>query len=58
MGEVQVGRNPTCLTYQKGSRDTILACSRGDREIAWIKYSPQGAARSSADSATPACSTR
>ena len=38
LGEVQVGRNPTCLAYQKGSRDTILACSRGDREIAWIKY--------------------
>jgi hypothetical protein len=38
VAEVQVGRNPTCLTYQKNSRgDTILACSRGDREIAWIK---------------------
>jgi hypothetical protein len=37
IGEVTVGHNPTCLTYQKNSRDTILACSRGDREIAWIK---------------------
>ena len=43
LGEVQVGRNPTCLTYQKYSHDTILACSRGDREIAWVKYAPQGA---------------
>lgn len=43
LGEVQVGKNPTRLTYQKGSHDTILACSRGDREISWIKYSLQGA---------------
>jgi hypothetical protein len=43
LGEVQIGRNPTCLTYQKGSSDTLLACSRGDREIAWIKYSQKGA---------------
>ncbi len=38
VGEVQVGRNPTCLAYQKHSPDTIMAVSRGDREIAWIKY--------------------
>jgi hypothetical protein len=38
VGEVQVGRNPTCLAYQKYARDTILAVSRGDREIAWIRY--------------------
>jgi hypothetical protein len=37
IGEVHVGRNPTCLTYQKYSQDTVLAVSRGDREIAWIK---------------------
>lgn len=43
LGDVQVGRNPTWLTYQKGSHDTIIACSRGDRKISWIKYSPQGA---------------
>jgi hypothetical protein len=36
--EVKVGRNPTCLTYQKSrTSDAIIACSRGDREIAWIK---------------------
>lgn len=43
-GEVQVGRNPTRLTYQKGSRDTILACCRGDREIDWIKFAGKGIA--------------
>jgi len=43
VGEVQVGRNPTCLTYQKGSLDTFLAVSRGDREIAWIKCSESDA---------------
>ena len=36
-GTVQVGRNPTCLAYQKHAWDTFLAVSRGDREIAWIK---------------------
>ncbi len=39
-GEVRVGRNPTCLAYQKHSRDTVIAVSRGDRELAWIKYGP------------------
>ncbi|MBE3069605.1 MAG: hypothetical protein IMZ66_05145 [Planctomycetes bacterium] len=39
VGEVQVGRNPTCLAYQKHAWDTFLAVSRGDREIAWIKHS-------------------
>ena len=39
VAEVQVGRNPTWLGYQKYSSDTILAVSRGDREIAWIQYS-------------------
>jgi hypothetical protein len=41
--QCRVGRNPTCLSYQKYSTDTILAVSRGDREIAWIKYSNQSA---------------
>ncbi len=39
VGEVQVGRNPCSLAYQKYSSDTIIAVARGDREIAWIKYS-------------------
>ena len=42
-GEVQVGRSPACLAYQKRSSDTIIAVSRGDREIVWIKYSEKGA---------------
>lgn len=37
IGEVQVGRNPICLAYQKGSCDTVIAVSRGDREVVWIK---------------------
>lgn len=40
---VQVGRNPVCLAYQKYSPDTIIAVARGDREIAWIKYSEKDA---------------
>ena len=36
-------RNPACLAYQKPSRDTFLACSRGDREIEWVKYTDKGA---------------
>ena len=43
VGEVRVGRNPTCLVYQKGSPDTIRAVSRGDREIAWFKCSERDA---------------
>jgi len=41
VGEVKVGRNPTCLAYQKYRRDTFVAVSRGDREIAWIQHTPQ-----------------
>ena len=41
--EAVVGRNPTCLAYQKYTSDTIIAISRGDREIAWIKYSEKDA---------------
>jgi len=41
--EVQVGRNPTCLAYQKGGATTFLAVSRGDREIAWIKHTEKDA---------------
>jgi hypothetical protein len=43
IGEVQAGRNPTCLTYQKHSQEKFLVCSRGDREIEWVTYSPKGA---------------
>ncbi len=43
VAEVQAGRNPTCLAYQKGSSDTVLAVSRGDREILWIKVSDRDA---------------
>lgn len=43
VGEVQVGRNPTCLAYQKRVSDTIIAVSRGNREIAWIKHTGQDA---------------
>ena len=39
VGEVRVGRNPTCLAYQKYVPHTVMAVSRGDREIAWIDYS-------------------
>jgi len=38
----KVGRNPTCLTYQKGSRDGFIAACRGDREIDWIKANSSG----------------
>jgi hypothetical protein len=43
VGTVQVGRNPVCLAYQKHSGDTFIAVSRGDRELAWVKYSEKGA---------------
>jgi hypothetical protein len=36
-GEVQAGRNPVCLAYQKHAWDTFIAVCRGDREIVWIK---------------------
>jgi hypothetical protein len=42
VGEVRVGRNPTCLAYQKHSSDTFLAVSRGDREIAWVRFGEKG----------------
>lgn len=38
IAQVQVGRNPTCLAYQKYNHEHILAVSRGDREISWIRY--------------------
>jgi hypothetical protein len=37
VGEVQVGRNPACLAYQKHAWDTFIAVSRGDREVTWVK---------------------
>ncbi len=43
LGEIQVGRNPTWLAYQKFSKDTFLVCSRGDREIQWVKYNDKSA---------------
>jgi hypothetical protein len=42
VSEVQVGRNPACLAYQKYAKGVIMAASRGDREIAWIKETPTG----------------
>lgn len=43
VSEVRVGRNPTCLAYQKYSSATFIACSRGDRELAWIKHTDKDA---------------
>lgn len=43
VGTVQVGRNPVCLAYDKQRADTIIAVSRGDREIAWIHLGAAGA---------------
>lgn len=37
VSQTTVGRNPTCLAVQKYSTDSIIAVSRGDREISWIK---------------------
>ena len=37
VGEFKLGKNPVCLTHQKGSHDSFLAVSRGDREIEWFK---------------------
>jgi len=42
VGTVQVGRNPVCLAYHKGSHDHFFAVSRGDREIAWVKLKDKG----------------
>lgn len=42
IGETRVGRNPTCLAPQKYVADTVIAVSRGDREIAWVKQDAQG----------------
>ncbi len=39
---VQVGRNPVSLAYQRYSRDEIIAVSRGDRELSWIKTAGGG----------------
>jgi len=43
VAETRVGLNPTCLAHQKYAHDTILAVSRGDREIAWVQNDSQGA---------------
>jgi hypothetical protein len=39
---VQVGRNPVSLAYQRYSSDEVIAVSRGDRELAWIKTAGSG----------------
>jgi hypothetical protein len=41
---VQVGRNPVSLSWQRYTRDEIIAVSRGDRELAWIRSGPSGSA--------------
>jgi len=38
IAQINIGQNPTCLAYQKFSSNTIIAVSRGDRAIRWIKY--------------------
>jgi hypothetical protein len=43
VAEVNVGRNPTCLAYQKYTSDRIIAVCRGDREIDWIQCGPTAA---------------
>ena len=42
VGDVKAGRNITCLAYFKGSQDTTITVSRGDREIQWIRLSDSG----------------
>ena len=42
VNETKMGPNPTCLTVQKATRDTIIAVSRGDREITWLKDDATG----------------
>jgi len=42
VGTVQVGRNPVCLAYMKGSHNSFFAVSRGDREIAFVKLNDKG----------------
>jgi len=37
-GNVQVGRNPVCITYEKGSPNTFIVACRGDREIVWFNH--------------------
>jgi hypothetical protein len=37
-GTILAGPNPICLAYVKGSKDTFIVVSRGDREIQWVRY--------------------
>ncbi len=37
VGTTTIGHNPVWLAYTKGNSSTVLAVSRGDREIEWIK---------------------
>jgi hypothetical protein len=36
LGTIQVGKNPICLTYQKGKPYAFIAVCRGDRGIVWF----------------------
>ena len=38
LATVDVGKNPVCLAYCKGSHDTFMAISRVNREILFVKY--------------------
>jgi len=42
LGQTNIGPNPVCLTYVKGSADAFIAAIRGQREIVWIKATPTG----------------
>ncbi len=37
-GSVKVGRNPTCLLYDKYNLASVIAVSRGDRELDWVTW--------------------
>ncbi|OPZ26047.1 MAG: hypothetical protein BWZ02_02199 [Lentisphaerae bacterium ADurb.BinA184] len=39
---LRIGRNPTCLTYQKGRPHGFIAACRGDREIVWFELGEGG----------------
>ena len=43
VGEALAGRNPVWLAYSKGSRDSFIVVSRGDREIEWIRLAGNSA---------------
>jgi hypothetical protein len=41
-GTAKVGRNPTCLLYDKYGIGTFIAVSRGDRELDWVVWKGSG----------------